>query len=125
MNPPDSNPVPNPAGLEGEPQMKGFWSLIVTQFEGAFNDNALKTLVTFFGLSLALSDRMRQSLVPLTAALFSLPFILFSMWGGFLADCFSKRTVTIGVKVLEIGIMSFATVGLLLKSLPAGWGCSG
>ena len=99
---------------------RGFWSLIVTQFEGAFNDNALKTLVTFFGLNLALSDRLHESLVPLTAALFSLPFILFSMWGGFLADRFSKRSVTIAVKVLEIGIMSFATVGLLLKNLPMG-----
>ena len=102
------------------PGLPGFWSLIVTQFEGAFNDNALKTIVTFFGLNLALSQRMHDALVPLTAALFSLPFILFSMWGGYLADRFSKRTVTIGVKVLEIGIMSFATVGLLLKSLPMG-----
>jgi len=100
--------------------LRGFWSLIVTQFEGAFNDNALKTLVTFFGLNLALSDQMHNALVPLTAALFSLPFILFSMWGGFLADRLSKRTVTISVKVLEIGIMSFAMAGLWLKSLPMG-----
>src|SRR5437868_4835270 len=42
------------------------------------------------------------------------------MWGGFLADRFSKRTITIGVKVLEIGIMCFATVGLLFKNLPIG-----
>jgi acyl-[acyl-carrier-protein]-phospholipid O-acyltransferase / long-chain-fatty-acid--[acyl-carrier-protein] ligase len=107
-------------GSQTVPTARGFWSLIVTQFEGAFNDNALKTLVTFFGLNLALSDRMRNGLVPLTAALFSLPFILFSMWGGFLADRFSKRTITIAVKVLEIGIMSFATVGLLMKNLPMG-----
>jgi hypothetical protein len=36
------------------PWQRGFWSLIVTQFQGAFSDNALKTVVTFFGLSLAL-----------------------------------------------------------------------
>jgi acyl-[acyl-carrier-protein]-phospholipid O-acyltransferase/long-chain-fatty-acid--[acyl-carrier-protein] ligase len=101
-------------------KLRGFWSLIVTQFEGAFNDNALKTLVTFFGLNLALSERLHSSLVPLTAALFSLPFILFSMWGGFLADRFSKRSVTIAIKVLEICIMSFAAIGLLLKNLPMG-----
>ena len=58
--------------------------------------------------------------MPLTAGLFSLPFLLFSMAGGFLADRFSKRTVTIGVKLLEILIMSFATLGLLLRSLPLG-----
>src|SRR5690349_10938854 len=80
------------------PGLLGFWNLIVTQAEGAFNDNALKTLVTFFGLRLALSGRVHDSLFSLTAGLFSVPFLLFSMWGGFLADRFSKRTVTIGVK---------------------------
>jgi acyl-[acyl-carrier-protein]-phospholipid O-acyltransferase/long-chain-fatty-acid--[acyl-carrier-protein] ligase len=111
-----SNPLPS----ESDSKMKGFWSLIVTQFGGAFNDNALKTVVTFFGLNLALSESFHKALVPLTAALFSFPFILFSMWGGFLADRLSKRTVTIAVKVLEVGIMSFATLGLLLKNLPMG-----
>jgi len=104
----------------GQLQLRGFWSLILTQFEGAFNDNALKMVVTFVGLNMALSQSMHDALVPLTAALFSLPFILFSMAGGFLADRFSKRAVTIGVKVLEILIMSFATLALLLRSLPLG-----
>jgi acyl-[acyl-carrier-protein]-phospholipid O-acyltransferase/long-chain-fatty-acid--[acyl-carrier-protein] ligase len=103
-----------------EPLLRGFWSLIATQFEGAFNDNALKMVVTFVGLNMALSKGWHEALVPLTAGLFSLPFILFSMGGGFLADRFSKRSVTIWVKLLEIVIMSFATVGLLLRSLPMG-----
>jgi acyl-[acyl-carrier-protein]-phospholipid O-acyltransferase/long-chain-fatty-acid--[acyl-carrier-protein] ligase len=106
---------------ESDPlQLRGFWSLILTQFEGAFNDNALKMVVTFVGLNMALSQGLHDALVPLTAALFSLPFILFSMAGGFLADRFSKRTVTIGVKLLEILIMGFATLALLLRSLPLG-----
>src|SRR5437763_16877712 len=86
--------------------LPGFWSLIVTQFEGAFNDNALKTLVTFIGLNMALAPWLHNALVPLTAGLFSLPFIVFSMTGGFFADRFSKRIVTIAVKVLEIVIMT-------------------
>src|SRR6185369_16552079 len=93
------------------PGLRGFWSLIVTQFEGAFNDNALKTLVTFIGLNMALAPWLHNALVPLTAGLFSLPFIVFSMTGGFFADRFSKRKVTIAVKVLEIVIMTFATLG--------------
>jgi acyl-[acyl-carrier-protein]-phospholipid O-acyltransferase / long-chain-fatty-acid--[acyl-carrier-protein] ligase len=104
----------------GQPPLRGFWSLIATQFEGAFNDNALKMVVTFVGLNMALSQAWHDALVPLTAGLFSLPFLLFSMAGGFLADRFSKRTVSIGVKFLEILIMSFATGGLLLRSLPMG-----
>ena len=47
----------------------GFGALIVTQFEGAFNDNALKMVVTFVGLNMALSQGMHDALVPLTAAL--------------------------------------------------------
>jgi acyl-[acyl-carrier-protein]-phospholipid O-acyltransferase/long-chain-fatty-acid--[acyl-carrier-protein] ligase len=94
--------------------------LILTQFEGAFNDNALKLVVLYVGLNMALSPGEHDLLLPLTGGLFSLPFILFSMVGGFLADRFSKRTVTIGVKLLEILIMSFATLGLLLRSLPLG-----
>ena len=113
---------PNVASEPGDEvaSLRGFWSLIVTQFEGAFNDNALKTLVTFMGLEMALSASLHDSLVSLTTALFSAPFLLFSMWGGFLADRFSKRTITMAVKVLEIFIMSFAALGLLLKNLEIG-----
>src|SRR5262245_50927658 len=104
------NSVTDPA--ESRPSgLRGFWSLIVTQFEGAFNDNALKTLVTFIGLNMALPKAQHDMLLPLTTVLFSLPFILFSMAGGFLADRFSKRTITIAVKTLEIVIMTFATIG--------------
>ena len=74
----------------GHSQLRGFWSLILTQFEGAFNDNALKMVVMYVGLNMALSKGFHDALVPLTAGLFSLPFILFSMAGGFLADRFTR-----------------------------------
>ena len=102
------------------PWQRGFWSLIVTQFQGAFSDNALKTVVTFFGLSLALPPFWHKSLLPIATGVFSLPFILFSMTGGFLADRYSKRTVTIGVKVFEIAIMSFATAAFFTGNLWMG-----
>jgi acyl-[acyl-carrier-protein]-phospholipid O-acyltransferase/long-chain-fatty-acid--[acyl-carrier-protein] ligase len=107
-------------GKAAQPRLRGFWSLIITQFEGAFNDNALKALVTWIGLSMALPAVMHSALVSLTTALFALPFLLFSMTGGFLADHFSKRTVTVSVKVLEVFIMAFAMAGFALKSLPMG-----
>ena len=97
---------------------RGFWSLIGTQFQGAFSDNALKTLVTFIALAAATSSRQRNTVVPLLGILFSLPFILFSMAGGHLADRFSKRRVTIGVKVFEILLMLFALAALWLKNVP-------
>ena len=96
---------------------RGFWSLIVTQFQGAFSDNALKNLVIvmFVGISAPLEERHRAA--EQITAVFSLPFILFSLTGGWMADRFSKRTVAVGMKVAEIGIMLYALVGFYLDSL--------
>jgi acyl-[acyl-carrier-protein]-phospholipid O-acyltransferase/long-chain-fatty-acid--[acyl-carrier-protein] ligase len=98
-----------------EPQStRGFWALIVTQFQGAFSDNVVKNLVVFvalFGTTMTLAEK--NSYGESIAALFSLPFILFSMAGGFLADRFSKRSVMLGVKTFELLIMSLVFAGLL------------
>ena len=102
---------------------KGFWSLIVTQFQGAFSDNALKQLVIFLILGMNLGEKKATALVPAVGALFALPFIFFSMTGGFFADRYSKRTVTIGVKCFEIGIMSLALLGLSINNLPLQLSC--
>jgi acyl-[acyl-carrier-protein]-phospholipid O-acyltransferase/long-chain-fatty-acid--[acyl-carrier-protein] ligase len=90
----------------------GFWSLVATQFQGAFNDNALKFLVIYLIVDMGLADQQRDLLVLVIGGLFAVPFILFSMTGGYLADKFSKRTVTIGTKLLEVGIMGFALLAL-------------
>jgi acyl-[acyl-carrier-protein]-phospholipid O-acyltransferase/long-chain-fatty-acid--[acyl-carrier-protein] ligase len=93
---------------------RGFWSLIVTQFQGAFSDNVLKNLVVFMMLGAGLTQAEEHSLGEQVTALFSLPFILFSMAGGFLADRFSKRHVMIGVKVFEVFVMLFVLAGFAL-----------
>src|SRR5689334_4332426 len=87
------------------PGLRGFWSLIVTQFQGAFSDNVLKNLVVFMILGGSLSLAEEHKIGEQVGALFSLPFILFSMAGGYLADRLSKRTVMLGVKVFEIFVM--------------------
>jgi acyl-[acyl-carrier-protein]-phospholipid O-acyltransferase / long-chain-fatty-acid--[acyl-carrier-protein] ligase len=96
----------------------GFWSLIVTQFQGAFNDNALKFLVIYLIVQQNFSVEIRDRLVLLVGALFALPYILFSLAGGFLADRYSKRSVTIGTKIFEIGVMLFALASLAFGNLP-------
>src|ERR1700745_144813 len=90
----------------------GFWSLIATQFQGAFNENGLKSLVFFLILAMHLKAEEENSKVFILNLLFSVPFILFSMTGGYLADRFSKRTVTIGTKVFEMGVMLLAVLAL-------------
>jgi acyl-[acyl-carrier-protein]-phospholipid O-acyltransferase/long-chain-fatty-acid--[acyl-carrier-protein] ligase len=95
----------------------GFWSLIATQFQGAFNDNALKFLVIFLIIGNNLSPDEGELKVLLIGSLFALPFILFSMAGGYFADRFSKRTVTIWTKVFEIAVMIFAIAAFALHNL--------
>jgi acyl-[acyl-carrier-protein]-phospholipid O-acyltransferase/long-chain-fatty-acid--[acyl-carrier-protein] ligase len=96
----------------------GFWALIVTQFQGAFSDNVLRYLLLGIVVGPGLSEKSGNRLVSVIMLLFSVPFILFSMSGGFLADRYSKRSVTIGTKFMEIGSMLIATLGLALHSLP-------
>src|SRR5712671_1939702 len=91
---------------------RGFWSLIATQFQGAFNENALKFLTIYLVLALVRDKAQRDQLEFLVGALFAAPFILFSLSGGYLADRFSKRSVTIWTKVFEVGVMVLAVLGL-------------
>jgi acyl-[acyl-carrier-protein]-phospholipid O-acyltransferase/long-chain-fatty-acid--[acyl-carrier-protein] ligase len=102
---------------------RGFWSLIVTQFQGAFSDNALKQLALFMGISLGMKEHAQDQLTSLTMALLTLPFIFFSMFGGSLATRYSKRDVTIAVKVFEILIMLVAAIGLAHRNLVLVLGC--
>src|SRR5467141_2001782 len=95
----------------------GFWSLIATQFQGAFNENALKFLVIYLILAIEKDQAQRDQKELLVGVLFAAPFILFSLLGGYLADRFSKRRVTIWTKVFEVGVMLFATAALVGPNL--------
>lgn len=98
--------------------LAGFWALIAVQFQNAFSDNALKWLVSFLVLEAPLSKARRDLwfilVVPL---LFAVPFLLFSIPGGYFADKYSKRNVTIAVKMFEFAVMGLATVAFALNRL--------
>jgi len=108
---------PAPSGDPNPAWRRGFWSLIITQFLGALNQTGLTQLVVLIILSMEVEKAKRNQLVLVVSALFAVPFILFSMTGGFLADRFSKRTVTIGTKFLEIGAIALALAGLASGNL--------
>lgn len=96
----------------------GFWALIAVQFQGAFSDNALKWLVSFLVLDAALSKARRDLwFVLVVPLLFAVPFLLFSIPGGYLADKYSKRSVTLWTKVFELGVMGLATFALAANRL--------
>jgi len=97
---------------------RGFWALIITQFQGAYSDNILRNLLLAMIVGMGLAGNERSTFVSLVTFLFSMPFVLFSMTGGWLADCFSKRRVTLWTKGMEIGAMTVATAGLAYHSQP-------
>jgi len=92
--------------------------MFVVEFQNALSDNVLQWLTLFLIAGMSMSLGERESFVPLVSAVFALPFVLFSMAGGFVADHFSKRDVAITIKCVEIGIMSLASLGLWLYNIP-------
>jgi acyl-[acyl-carrier-protein]-phospholipid O-acyltransferase / long-chain-fatty-acid--[acyl-carrier-protein] ligase len=104
----------NHSGATIPPQStSGFWALIAVQFQNAFSDNALKWLVSFLILE-AFPDKNQRDLwfVLVVPLLFAVPFLIFSIPGGYFADKYSKRSVTLGVKIFELGVMALATFAL-------------
>ena len=88
----------------------GFWALIATQFQGAFSSNGMKWLVSFLVLEAGVSREQRDFLFVLVVPMvFAIPFVVFSIPGGYFADRFSKRSVTVWTKRLELFTMGFAT----------------
>ena len=116
-NQPSSGPFPSQQPVE-KSWRRSFWALIVTQFQGAFNENALKFLTIYLILAVEKDKNQREQLILLTGALFAAPFVLFSLAGGYLADRFSKRTVTISTKLFEIVVMLLAVLALIGPNFP-------
>jgi acyl-[acyl-carrier-protein]-phospholipid O-acyltransferase / long-chain-fatty-acid--[acyl-carrier-protein] ligase len=106
-----------PRNIEDKSWRLGFWSLIVTQFQNAFNDNAIKFLVIYLIVEMNFPKNVRDKFVWIVSALFAVPFVLFSLTGGYFADRYSKRNVVIGTKIMEIFVMLVTILGLWLNNL--------
>ena len=108
---------PNQFALLGQRRFAPFfWA----QFLGAGNDNLFKfafTVMVTFGTANA-GGLEPALVVQLIAALFILPFLLFSATSGQLADKFDKAVLIRFVKSLEIAIMAIALYGFTSKSVP-------
>jgi acyl-[acyl-carrier-protein]-phospholipid O-acyltransferase/long-chain-fatty-acid--[acyl-carrier-protein] ligase len=99
---------------------KGFGWMLVTQFLGALNDNIYRFVVSFFAIALAAQqeDGMdAATYLSLIAAMFVLPYILFSGYAGQLADRYRKRSVLIVTKSIEILAMGLGFVAFVLGNL--------
>ena len=80
---------------------RGLQPFLWTQFLGAFNDNLFKIVVSMLAVHAATQANAGRQL-SLVGVIFILPFLLFSGYAGQLADVYSKRTVLVVTKSLEI-----------------------
>ncbi|MEW9581002.1 MFS transporter [Paraburkholderia sp. DGU8] len=99
-----------------------FW----TQFLGAMNDNVFKigftSLVTYQAARFSGVDP--KSAAFLIAAIFILPFVLFSATSGQIADKYDKAVLTRLVKSFEIVVMLVGGAGFWLHSAPLLYQCT-
>lgn len=96
-----------------------FLPLFLTQFLGAFNDNLLKNALVML-ITYRVAENTGQNaqiLVNLTAGLFMLPYFLFSATAGQFADKVDRAKLTRIVKIVEIVLMAFATIGFYTSSV--------
>ena len=94
---------------------RSFYLLNATQFLGALNDNIFKLLVIYLLIYIK-GAAFANTILSLAGAIFVIPFLLFSSGAGVLADRFSKRTIIVYTKVLELIIMLFGMLSVFM-----GW----
>lgn len=123
MTTPTPHAHPNQFALLGQRRFAPFfWA----QFLGAGNDNLFKfafTVMVTFGTANA-TGLAPALVVQLIAALFILPFLLFSATSGQLADKFDKAVLIRFVKSLEIAIMAIALYGFTARHVPSLLACT-
>ena len=93
-------------------------SLVASQFFGAMNDNVLKGVLTFMVISGVWSGQLGAGGQGIVGICFTIPFMLLSGYAGQIADRYSKRTVTMWVKIVEIPIAIIAGIGFMTSNLP-------
>lgn len=99
-----------------------FLPFFLAQFAGAFNDNLLRNalvIMATFGAAASGSQAAGDGVVAnAAAALFMLPYFLFSALAGQLADKYEKSQLIRGLKLTELAIMLAAAVGFWIGSVP-------
>ena len=88
-----------------------FTAMIGVYFVGTLNDNFCRQCAMLLAVAGGLA--YLQSYIMF---LFTLPFIVFAAYAGFLADRFSKRSVVIGAKLVSLIAYVLGIIGFYLNS---------
>ena len=92
---------------------RGLTALLIAQFMGAANDNILKTLLGFAVVRGMWEGKLGEGGQGLIALCLFVPFVLFSGWAGPIADRYSKRSISVLMKWIEIPLAIAAGVGFI------------
>src|SRR5262245_18726819 len=92
------------------------WALWISQFFGAFNDNAWKVIVFILATrSLEGYPATAQVMATLSLICFLLPMLLFSLPAGLLADRVSKQRVMLWMKGVEDVLVAASCAHLFIS----------
>jgi len=102
-----------------------FAPFFLTQFLTAFNDNVFKNalIILLTYQTVAWMGLSSNTLVNAAAALFILPYFLFSATAGQLADKYEKGRLIVIIKAIEILIMALALWGFVGQHIGALLAC--
>lgn len=95
-----------------------FLPLFLTQFFGAFNDNAFKfAMLTLISYHLSSSQTQSERYQAIASALFIIPFFLLSATAGQLADKFNKAVLARLIKLFEVLLVAIGGGGFYLGNV--------
>jgi len=96
-----------------------FLPLFITQFFGAFNDNAFKNAFLIW-VTYDIAQKLQINthiIITIASGLFILPFFLFSSLAGSLSDKFEKSKLVKIIKIFEILIVSSSFIGFYFENI--------
>ncbi len=87
----------------------------ISQFTSALSDNLFKFLTIFFLITLN-GEKGSSEIMTMVGIVYVLPFLLFSSFGGKLADRLSKQKIMVWLKIFEVGVTLVGVLAFYLES---------
>jgi acyl-[acyl-carrier-protein]-phospholipid O-acyltransferase/long-chain-fatty-acid--[acyl-carrier-protein] ligase len=96
---------------------RGYLALMGTQFFGTLNDNLFKVTVSLLAVGAVAEQQAGSGPLSLATLMVIVPYLLFSGYAGYLADCRQKRTTIIVLKFAELVLTILIMLAFALDSL--------
>lgn len=93
-----------------------FHAFTATQALGAFNDNVFRTVLQLYIIGVLIDVDSAETLAKATFV-FTIPFVLFGPWSGYLADKYAKYKLMRLIKMCEILIMLLGVLAFYIGNL--------